>query len=141
MSRSSICLVVAIPVLVLVGQLAVAQTNPPDNNSAANSTSTSVAPDNSKSNRQDSSNANHTADTQSNNTTDVDVTRRIRSSVSGDKNLSTYGHNVKIVTENGTVTLNGVVRSDAEKAEIGTKAASIVGKDHVVNELKVAPSK
>ena len=69
------------------------------------------------------------------------MTRRIRSSVTADKSLSTYGHNVKIVTANGTVTLNGVVRSDDEKAEIGAKAAAIAGKDHVVNDLKVAPTK
>jgi osmotically-inducible protein OsmY len=37
--------------------------------------------------------------------------------------------------------LNGVVRTDAEKAEIGMKAASVAGKDHVVNEIKVAPPK
>lgn len=66
------------------------------------------------------------------------MTQQIRRSVTADKNLSTYGHNVKIVTADGRVTLNGVVRSDDEKAEIGAKAASVVGKDHVTNELKVA---
>jgi len=105
------------------------------------STNQTAAPDNTKSNREDPSNMNQTADRQPNNTTDMDVTRRIRSSVIADKNLSTYGHNVKIVTANGTVTLNGVVRSDDEKAEIGSKAASVVGKDHVVNELKVTEAK
>ena len=48
---------------------------------------------------------------------------------------------MKIVTANGTVTLNGVVRTDDEKVEIGMKAASVVGRDHVVNDIKVAPSK
>lgn len=139
MTRSSISSVFAIPVVVLVGQLAAAQTNQPDNGS--NSTNRTAAPDNTKSNRVDPSNMNHTADTQSNKTTDMEVTRRIRSSVSADKNLSTYGHNVKIVTANGTVTLNGVVRSDDEKAEIGAKAAAVVGKGNVVNDLKVTPSK
>jgi hyperosmotically inducible periplasmic protein len=76
-----------------------------------------------------------------NDSTDVELTQRIRRSVTADKNLSAYGHNVKIVSANGTVTLNGVVRTDAEKAEIGMKAASVAGKDHVVNEIKVAPPK
>jgi osmotically-inducible protein OsmY len=141
MTRSNISLFAAIPVLVLGGQLAIAQTSPTDAGSAMQSTNQTAAPDNTKSNREDPSNMNQTADRQPNNTTDMDVTRRIRSSVIADKNLSTYGHNVKIVTANGTVTLNGVVRSDDEKAEIGSKAASVVGKDHVVNELKVTEPK
>jgi len=141
MTRSNISLFVAIPVLLLGGQLAVAQTSPTDAGSAMQSANKTAAPDNTKSNREDPSNMNQTADRQPNNTTDMDVTRRIRSSVIADKNLSTYGHNVKIVTANGTVTLNGVVRSDDEKTEIGSKAASVVGKDHVVNELKVTEAK
>jgi hyperosmotically inducible protein len=141
MTRSSIALVFAIPVLVLCGQLAVAQTNPTDAGSAMNSTNKTVEPDNTKSNREDPSNLNQAAEKQPNNTTDMDVTQRIRRSVTADKSLSTYAHNVKIVTANGNVTLNGVVRSDEEKAEIGLKAASVVGKDHVVNELKVASTK
>jgi hyperosmotically inducible protein len=67
------------------------------------------------------------------------LTKRIRKSVLADKNLSTYGHNVKIVAVNGTVTLNGVVRSEQERDEIGTKAAKVAGNDHVVNDLTVAP--
>jgi hyperosmotically inducible protein len=138
MTRSGIFSVLAIPVVVLAGQLAVAQTNPTDNSS--NSTNRTAAPDNTKSNREDPSNIDRTADTQSNKTTDMELTRRIRSSVTADKNLSTYAHNMKIVTANGTVTLNGVVRSDDEKAEIGAKAAAIAGRDNVVNDLKVTPS-
>ena len=141
MTRSNISFFVAIPVLVFGGPLAIAQTPPPDAGSAMQSTNKPVDPDNTKSNREDPSNMNQTSDRQPNNTTDMDVTRRIRSSVIADKNLSTYAHNVKIVSANGNVTLNGVVRSDDEKAAIGLKAASVVGKDHVVNELKVAPTK
>ena len=57
-----------------------------------------------------------------------------------DKSLSTYAHNVKIVTHNGNVTLNGVVRSEDEKSAIEMKAANIAGQSKVTNELKVAPS-
>ena len=42
--------------------------------------------------------------------------RKIRRSVAGDKSLSTYGHNVKIISQHGKVTLKGPVNSDDEKA-------------------------
>jgi hyperosmotically inducible periplasmic protein len=140
MNRLSICVIWS-PVLVLSGSLAIAQTMPPDSSSAVVSTNTSMPPDNTKSNKEDPSNSNQTADTQSNNASDMELTQKIRRSVTADKSLSTYAHNVKIVTADGRVTLNGVVRSGDEKSEIGAKAASVVGKDHVVNELKVTPTK
>jgi osmotically-inducible protein OsmY len=140
MNKQIISSFLAVPLLALGAQVAIAQTAPSNGSSAGDSTGKSVAPDNTKSN-QAPSNMSQTADKQLNNATDIDLTRRIRLSLTDDKDLSTYAHNVKIVTANGTVTLNGVVRTDDEKAEIGTKAASVVGKDHVVNEIKVAPTK
>ncbi len=100
-------------------------------------TPTSVAPDNSKTNKVDASNAAAPADSQSNASADIELTKRIRQSVMADKSLSTYGHNVKIVTNGGRVTLNGVVRSDAEKNAIEMKAAEIAGQNRVTNDLKV----
>jgi hyperosmotically inducible periplasmic protein len=140
MTKPAISSFLAIPLLVFGIEVAIAQTGPSDP-SAANSMDKAVPTDNTESNRQDPTNRDQTADKQLNNSTDLDFTRRIRRDVTADKNLSIYGHNVKIVSANGTVTLNGVVRTDAEKAEIGMKAASVVGKDHVVNEIKVAPAK
>lgn len=99
-----------------------------------------VAPDNAKSNKVDTSNAT-TADSQTNNAADLDLTKRIRQSVMADKSLSTYAHNIKIVTVNGSVTLNGVVRSEDEKGAVEMKAANIAGKNKVTSELKIAPSK
>jgi len=55
-----------------------------------------------------------------------------------DKSLSTDGHNVKIVADNGSVTLSGVVSSHAEKMEIEKKAASVAGKERVTNNIRVA---
>jgi hyperosmotically inducible protein len=106
----------------------------------AQSTS-SVAPDNSKSNQVDPSNAGNADTAQTNNAADIDLTKRIRQSVIADKSLSTYAHNIKIVTAKGSVTLNGVVRSEEEKRVIEMKAATIAGKNNVTNELKAAPSK
>jgi hyperosmotically inducible protein len=100
-----------------------------------------VPPDNSKSNKVNASNATATADAQTNTASDLDLTKRIRQSVIADKSLSTYAHNIKIVTVNGSVTLNGVVRSEDEKAAVEMKAANIAGKAKVNDELKIAPSK
>lgn len=104
-------------------------------------TPSTVAPDNSKTNKLDASNATATADTQSNSHADIDLTKRIRRSVLADKSLSTYAHNVKIISRGGRVTLNGVVRSEAEKSAVETKADEIAGNDNVTSHLKVAPSK
>jgi osmotically-inducible protein OsmY len=127
----------AIPAL-LIGVSAIAQTNSAQRSPA---TSDTVAPDNSKTNRLDTSNRAATSDGQKNDATDLDLVKRIRQSVMADKDLSTYGHNVKIVAVNGTVTLNGVVRNADEKTRIGQKAVAIAGKMHVVDDLKVASTK
>ena len=101
-------------------------------------TPSTVAPDNAKSNKVDVSNATATADAQSNNETDLDLTKRIRQSIMADKSRSTTLTH-QIVTVNGNVTLNGVVRSHDEKGAVETKAATIAGKNKVTNDLKIAP--
>lgn len=64
-------------------------------------------------------------------------TRDIRRSIVQDKSLSTYAHNVKIISQNGMVTLKGPVRSEEEKAAVESKAAEIAGKDKVTSQLEV----
>jgi osmotically-inducible protein OsmY len=54
-----------------------------------------------------------------------------------DKSLSTYAHNVKIITQNGQVTLKGPVRSEEEKRAIEAKAAEVAGDSKVTSELDV----
>ena len=78
-----------------------------------------------------------TADQQTTGTSDRDITAQIRRSIVKDKTLSTYGHNVKIVTKDGAVTLKGPVHSDDEKQNIEAKAAAIAGKDKVTDQLTV----
>jgi osmotically-inducible protein OsmY len=58
-----------------------------------------------------------------------------------DKSLSTYAHNIKIITQDGKVTLKGPVRSEDEKSNIGAKAAAVAGDGNVTNQIDVAPSK
>jgi len=80
-----------------------------------------------------------TADQQKENATDRQITQRIRSAVVKDKDLSTYAHNVKIITQNGEVTLKGPVRTEQEKESIESKAVSIAGTGHVTDQLEIAP--
>lgn len=72
---------------------------------------------------------------------DRDATQKIRKAIIGDKSLSTYAHNVKILAHEGKVTLRGPVRSDAEKQTVGEMAASVVGAANVTNELIIQPAK
>ena len=98
-------------------------------------------PDNTKMNKGDQSKTAVTADQQKMNAADRTLTQQIRKSVMADKTLSTYAHNVKIISQNGVVTLKGPVRSDGEKKSIVSKAVSVAGApDKVVDELTVAPS-
>jgi osmotically-inducible protein OsmY len=74
-------------------------------------------------------------------TPDRDIMQKIRKAVVADKSLSTYGHNVKIISEHGKVTLKGPVRSDDESKNIEAKAVEIAGAGNVTNQLSVAPNK
>ncbi len=80
-----------------------------------------------------------TTDQQGNNKTDLKLTASIRRSIVADGSLSTYAHNVKIVVENGVATVKGPVRTEEEKAAIAAKAAAVVGQDHVVHQMEIAP--
>ena len=57
-----------------------------------------------------------------------------------DKALSTYAHNVKVIAQDGQVTLKGPVRSDDEKRAVEAKATEVAGAGHVTNEMSVAPA-
>jgi len=73
-----------------------------------------------------------------NNATDLDLTKNIRRSIVEDKSLSSYAHNVKVISQNGTVTLKGPVKSEAEKSAIVSKAVSLAGgADKVVDQMSV----
>jgi hyperosmotically inducible protein len=80
-----------------------------------------------------------TADQQKDNRSDRDLTQQIRQSIMKDKSLSTYAHNVKIITQNGQVTLKGPVRSDEEKKTVEAKATEVAGENEVTSELDVKP--
>jgi hyperosmotically inducible periplasmic protein len=98
------------------------------------------APDNSKTNQGDASKGAVTAEQQKMNPADRNISRQIRSAIYKDKSLSMYAHNIKVITQDGKVTLKGPVRTEDEKAGIQAKAAAVVGAENVTNQLEVAPT-
>ena len=106
----------------------------------AQSTGPTPKPDNTAFNKRDQSPGEATADQQKMNAADRALTAKIRKAVVADKSLSTYAHNVKIISQNGTVTLKGPVRSDDEVKSIMAKATAEAGSpDNVVNQMSVKP--
>jgi osmotically-inducible protein OsmY len=98
--------------------------------------------DNTGVNKQDRQTGGVTADQQAMNKQDRELTAKIRKSVVADKSLSTYAHNIKVISQNGTDTLKGPVRSDDEIRAILAKASEATGDaNKVVNELTLAPEK
>jgi osmotically-inducible protein OsmY len=108
--------------------------------SRAQSPESQAKPDNTKVNERDRNPDEATADQQKMNAADRKLTAEIRKSVMADKALSTYAHNVKIISQDGIVTLKGPVRSDDEVKSILAKSVEIVGSpDKVVNQMSVKP--
>jgi osmotically-inducible protein OsmY len=106
----------------------------------AQSTDPQTKPDNTAVNKRDQNPGEATADQQKMNAADRALTAKIRKAVIADKNLSSYAHNVKIISQNGTVTLKGPVRSDDEVTSIMSKATEGAGSpDKVVNQMSVKP--
>jgi osmotically-inducible protein OsmY len=95
-------------------------------------------PDNTAANKGDQSRAAVTADSQKMNAMDRDTTAKIRRELMADKSLSTYAHNVKVIAQNGVVTLRGPVRSDEEMKSVVSHATDVTGTSYkIVNELSV----
>lgn len=99
------------------------------------------ASDNTKTNQGDANKDATTAGQQKMNPADRDTTKKIRSSIFQDKSLSTYAHNIKIITRDGKVTLKGPVRSEDEKSNIEAKAKAAAGDANVDDQLEIAPPK
>jgi len=95
-------------------------------------------PDNTKKNRDQTP---PTADQQKENESDRTITQKIRKSIIADKSLSTDAHNIKIISQDGKVTLRGPVRSEDERNTVQAKAAAVVGEGNVNCLVEVAPAK
>jgi len=100
----------------------------------------SPAGENSARNERDRSSETKTSFDQSNTKGDTQITASIRRAVMKDDSLSMTAKNVKIITENGVVTLRGPVKSEAEKTKIAELAKSAAGQMKIDNQLEVKNS-
>ena len=95
-------------------------------------------PDNTSVNKRDRNPGEVTADQQKVNPTDRNLTKKIRQSVMADKSLSSYAHNIKIISQNGAVTLKGPVKSEDEKRTVMAMAVAAAGSaDKVTDQISV----
>jgi osmotically-inducible protein OsmY len=93
--------------------------------------------DNTKMNKRDGAAKPLSAEQQMENKSDLELTRKIRKSLSDDKSLSTYAKNVKIISRLGHVTLKGPVNSEEEKLKIEKVAKAVAGDMKVNNEIEI----
>ena len=97
--------------------------------------------DNTKVNERDRSKGAPTADNAKDNLNDREIMQKIRKAVVDDKSLSTYAHNVKIISQHGKVTLKGPVHTEDESKNIEGKAIEVAGAGNVTNMLSVKGDK
>ncbi|MBV9642335.1 MAG: BON domain-containing protein [Verrucomicrobia bacterium] len=116
------------------GQQAPATPSPP-------AASDSTQADNTKRNASEQNKNTETAEKQSNNKDDLALTQKIRQAVMKDGSLSMNAKNVKIIAQDGKITLKGPVENQQEKDTIGSKAAEIAGKNNVDNQLEAKAEK
>src|SRR6476646_6770073 len=110
---------------------------------ATNTTSTqpdsaAAKRDNTEVNVRDRTDAVKTPIDQNENRKDIDITANIRKRVV-DTKMSVNAQNVKIITQDGKVTLRGPVKSEEEKAQIAKMAEEVAGPGNVDNQLEVQP--
>ena len=99
--------------------------------------STAVKPDNTGVNVRDrDASSVKTPIDQNENQTDVDITANIRKQVV-DTKMSVDAQNVKIITQDGKVTLRGPVKSQEEKKRIEEIAHAVAGANNVDSQLEV----
>ena len=100
----------------------------------------STPADNSGRNTRDRSGETQTSGDQSNSSPDIKTTAAIRRAIMHDDSLSMMAKNVKIVAENGAVTLRGPVKSPAEKAKIAQLAQNAAQGVKIDNQIEVKAS-
>jgi hyperosmotically inducible periplasmic protein len=93
-----------------------------------------VAPDNTGRNVRDRDGETKTPGDQAESDADRTITQNVRKALTADDSLSTNAKNVKIITNDGTVTLRGPVQSGKEKADIEAKAKQVAGVKQVDNQ-------
>lgn len=98
---------------------------------------TTKAADNTKMNERDRSSDTLTPMDQPNDKADIKLAAAVRSAIVGDKSLSSMAHNVKLIAADGTVTLRGPVKSDAEKVRVEEVVKGVPGVSKIANDLDI----
>ena len=116
----------------------------PDDRDSSNGVNTdgtnspeSISRTNTGVNTRDRDDSTKTPFDQNENKTDIKITADIRSRVV-DTEMSVDAQNVKIITQNGMVTLRGPVHTADEKAQVERIAKDVAGKDNVDSQLEIA---
>lgn len=112
-----------------------------DDRGGTTQTTGAANPDNTGINERDRERGAVTPMDQKNNPADLDTTQQIRKAMMADDSLSTTAKNVKVITENGVITLRGPVKTEAEKKAIEAKARSVAGNNRVDNQIDVESGK
>ncbi|WP_225318417.1 BON domain-containing protein [Cellvibrio sp. KY-YJ-3] len=130
--------------LVLSSATAMAANNVTYNSSSMSSAMSSVMKgtatknaDNTDLNARDKSGATLTPQNQSNAEPDIEVLAAVRSAIVEDDDLSTAAHNVKIMVEEGVVTLRGPVKNANEKKRVEVLARNVAGVVSIDNRLDI----
>jgi hyperosmotically inducible periplasmic protein len=128
-------IIFALPVALLIGSGSVGQFS--IQNVSADQAGAPTAADNTGKNVRDRSDATLTPSDQSENEVDRTLTQRVRQAVVDDDSLSTNAKNVKIISQNGMVTLRGPVKNEEERKKVVAKAQQIAGEKNVDNQLEI----
>lgn len=95
------------------------------------------APDNTGRNQRDRSAGTLTPEDQGGSASDREITRQIRRAITSDSQYSTTAGNIKIITQNGKVTLRGPVKTADEQQALADLAKKVQGVSSVDNQLEV----
>jgi osmotically-inducible protein OsmY len=78
------------------------------------------------------------AENQSVDPTDLELTTKVRAAIQAVSGVSATARDVKVISDENSVTLRGQVESAAEKTKLEEAARKAAGSAPVVSELKVA---
>ena len=137
-------LLTALSVMLVTGMVEAAEpsrvTTPPNPDVVTTTdgvaTTQGTLPDNTKINKRDKDERTVTPMDQSNAKADLDITQAIRKSIMK-QDLSTNAKNVKVITQNGEVTLRGPVNSTEEVEKIIQIAKAVPSVKTLNNQLEV----
>jgi hyperosmotically inducible periplasmic protein len=110
---------------------------PKDDATTTRNEALGVEPDNAKRNERDRDDNAPTPMDQGNNQRDLEITREIRRQLIAQPNFSVNAQNVKIISQDGNLTLRGPVETAEEKATIERLARAQSGVSNLVSEIEV----